>query len=63
MNETKVLLSSEFMQESIISCITLSEKSKLIIFGLLRNPPIRALKFFPELNVYVAIYEAQQLQG
>lgn len=26
-----------------------------------RNPPIRALKFFPELNVYVAIYEAQQL--
>jgi hypothetical protein len=23
-----------------------------------QNPPIRALKFFPELNVYVAIYEA-----
>jgi len=22
------------------------------------NPPIRALKFFPELDVYVAIYEA-----
>jgi hypothetical protein len=26
-----------------------------------QNPPICALKFFPELNVYVAIYEAQQL--
>ena len=26
-----------------------------------RNPPILALRFFPELNVYVAIYEAQQL--
>jgi len=25
-----------------------------------RNPPVRALRFFPELNVYVAIYEAQQ---
>jgi hypothetical protein len=22
------------------------------------NPPIRALKFFPELGVYVAVYEA-----
>jgi hypothetical protein len=22
-----------------------------------RNPPIRALRFFPELSVYVAIYE------
>ena len=22
------------------------------------NPPIRALKFFPELSVYVAVYEA-----
>ena len=27
------------------------EKSK-------ENPPIRALKFFPELGVYVAVYEA-----
>lgn len=24
-----------------------------------KNPPIRALKFFPELGVYVAVYEAQ----
>ena len=23
-----------------------------------RNPPVRALRFFPELNVYVAVYEA-----
>ena len=23
-----------------------------------RNPPVRALKFFPELGVYVAVYEA-----
>jgi hypothetical protein len=23
-----------------------------------RNPPVRALSFFPELNVYVAVYEA-----
>jgi hypothetical protein len=22
------------------------------------NPPIRALRFFPELNIYVAVYEA-----
>lgn len=22
------------------------------------NPPIRALKFFPELGIYVAVYEA-----
>jgi len=22
------------------------------------NPPVRALKFFPELGVYVAVYEA-----
>jgi hypothetical protein len=27
-----------------------------------KNPPIRALKFFPELNVYVAVYEAQRHQ-
>jgi hypothetical protein len=26
-----------------------------------QNPPIRALRFFPELNVHVAIYEAQHL--
>ena len=26
------------------------------------NPPIRALKFFPELAVYVAVYEVQQIQ-
>jgi len=25
-----------------------------------QNPPIRALRYFPELTVYVAIYEAQQ---
>ena len=24
------------------------------------NPPIRALKFFPELGVYVAVYEAAE---
>ena len=24
-----------------------------------QNPPILALKFFPELGVYVAVYEAQ----
>ena len=23
-----------------------------------RNPPIRALRYFPELSVYVAVYEA-----
>jgi len=27
-----------------------------------QNPPIRALKFFPELGVYVAVYEAQDVQ-
>ena len=27
------------------------EKSK-------ENPPVRALKYFPELNIYVAVYEA-----
>jgi len=26
------------------------------------NPPIRALRFFPELNVYVAVYEADAIQ-
>jgi hypothetical protein len=24
------------------------------------NPPIRALRFFPELGVYVAVYEAME---
>ena len=24
-----------------------------------KNPPIRALRFFPELGVYVAVYETQ----
>jgi hypothetical protein len=24
-----------------------------------KNPPIRALRFFPELGIYVAVYEAQ----
>jgi hypothetical protein len=24
------------------------------------NPPVRALRFFPEIGVYVAVYEAQQ---
>jgi hypothetical protein len=24
------------------------------------NPSIRALRYFPEVNVYVAVYEAQQ---
>ena len=23
-----------------------------------RNPPVRALRYFPELGVYVAVYEA-----
>ncbi len=27
-----------------------------------KNPPIRALKFFPELGVYVAVYEACDVQ-
>ena len=27
------------------------------------NPPIRALNFFPELNVYVAVYEVEHIQG
>jgi len=27
-----------------------------------QNPPIRALRFFPELNVYVAVYEADAIQ-
>jgi len=26
-----------------------------------KNPPIRALRFFPELGVYVAVYETQDL--
>jgi len=28
-----------------------------------QNPPILALKFIPELNVYVAVYEAQETQA
>jgi len=27
-----------------------------------KNPPILALRFFPELDVYVAVYEAQEIQ-
>ena len=27
-----------------------------------KNPPILALRFFPELGVYVAVYEAQELE-
>jgi hypothetical protein len=27
-----------------------------------KNPPILALRFFPELCVYVAVYEAQEIQ-
>ena len=27
-----------------------------------QNPPVLALRFFPELNVYVAVYEAQATQ-
>jgi len=27
-----------------------------------KNPPIRSLRFFPELGVYVAVYEAQHKQ-
>jgi hypothetical protein len=27
-----------------------------------QNPPVLALKFFPELSVYVAVYEAQDNQ-
>jgi hypothetical protein len=26
-----------------------------------KNPPVRALNFFPELGVYVAVYETQDL--
>jgi hypothetical protein len=26
-----------------------------------KNPPVLALKFFPELSVYVAVYEAQDI--
>jgi hypothetical protein len=25
-----------------------------------QNPPIRALRYFPELDVYVAVYEAEE---
>jgi hypothetical protein len=25
-----------------------------------RNPPIRALRYFPELYIYVAVYEAEE---
>lgn len=27
-----------------------------------RNPPVRALRFLPELGVYVAVYEARDKQ-
>jgi hypothetical protein len=27
-----------------------------------QNPPIRAIRFFPELNMYVAVYEADAIQ-
>jgi hypothetical protein len=27
-----------------------------------KNPPILALRFLPELGVYVAVYEAQEIQ-
>jgi hypothetical protein len=27
-----------------------------------KNPPILALRFFPELYVYVAVYEAQEIK-
>jgi len=27
------------------------------------NPPIHALRFFPELDVYVAVYEVEHIQG
>ena len=27
-----------------------------------KNPPILALRFIPELGVYVAVYEAQEVQ-
>lgn len=27
-----------------------------------KNPPVRALRFLPELGVYVAVYEAQDKQ-
>ena len=27
-----------------------------------KNPPILALRYFPELGVYVAVYEAQEVQ-
>jgi len=25
-----------------------------------QNPPIRAMKFFPELDIYVGVYEVQE---
>ena len=28
-----------------------------------KNPPIRALRFFPELGVYVAVYEVGDVQS
>jgi hypothetical protein len=28
-----------------------------------RNPPVLALRFFPELGVYVAVYEAVDVSG
>jgi len=27
-----------------------------------KNPPVRALRFIPELGIYVAVYEAQDKQ-
>lgn len=27
-----------------------------------KNPPVRALQFFPELGVYIAVYEACDVQ-
>jgi hypothetical protein len=27
-----------------------------------KNPPVLALRFFPELGVYVAVYEAQEIK-
>jgi hypothetical protein len=29
---------------------------------LTQNPPILALRFFPELGIYIAVYEAQATQ-
>jgi hypothetical protein len=62
---------------SILKAIVVAPNEKTKEFGILlaiartearrrehtdKNPPILALRFFPELGVYVAVYEAQEIQ-